>query len=215
MLIFGGDVIPRLCLRHLPGRHPRHLFFGLRGQEPGAVHRAGPGRQAEEVDHEFADVEPESMRLTEVSYGSARAIEGYGPGFFRVAGHVLRGACLITPWDAGPLGRLDDTAAPLALAGRSTCCFLHGGRNRAPARCLPAGVEAAGIGVEVMNSRGLPHVQRGCWAKGGASRLRCCQSARALRPARPAPRSGRAQTLLVFGADQRADELEQTCHPRR
>ena len=37
------------------------------------------------------------MRLTEVTYGSAKAIEGYGPGFFRVAGHVLRGACLITP----------------------------------------------------------------------------------------------------------------------
>ena len=30
------------------------------------------------------------MRLTEVTYGSAMAIEGYGPGFFRVAGHVLR-----------------------------------------------------------------------------------------------------------------------------
>ena len=29
------------------------------------------------------------MRLTEVTYGSAKAIEGYGPGFFRVAGHVL------------------------------------------------------------------------------------------------------------------------------
>lgn len=44
------------------------------------------------------------MRLTEISYGTARPVEGYGPGFFRVGGHVLRGACLITPWDAGPWG---------------------------------------------------------------------------------------------------------------
>ena len=50
------------------------------------------------------------MRLTEVTYGSAKAIEGYGPGFFRVAGHVLRGPCLITPWDAGAWGGFDDTA---------------------------------------------------------------------------------------------------------
>ena len=35
------------------------------------------------------------MRLTEISYGTAQPVEGYGPGFFRVGGHVLRGACLI------------------------------------------------------------------------------------------------------------------------
>ena len=31
------------------------------------------------------------MRLTEISYGTAKPVEGYGPGFFRVGGHVLRG----------------------------------------------------------------------------------------------------------------------------
>ena len=35
------------------------------------------------------------MRLTEISYGSAQPIEGYGPGFFRIGSHVLRGAALI------------------------------------------------------------------------------------------------------------------------
>ncbi len=60
------------------------------------------------------------MRLTEVSYGSARAIEGYGPGFFRVSGHVLRGACLITPWDAGPWGGL----------GSMCCWWAWGPRSR-------------------------------------------------------------------------------------
>ena len=35
------------------------------------------------------------IRMTEISYGSALAIEGYGPGFFRIGRHVLRGACLV------------------------------------------------------------------------------------------------------------------------
>ena len=58
------------------------------------------------------------MRLTEVTYDSAQPIDSYGPGFFRVGGHVLQGASLITPWDAGPWGGLTDTAVPLTLAGR-------------------------------------------------------------------------------------------------
>ncbi len=93
------------------------------------------------------------MRLTEVSYGSARPVDGYGPGFFRVAGVVLRGPCLVTPWDAGPWGGWADTAAPLTLAGRIDVLFVGTGAEIAPA---PAGfrqaMEAAGIGVEVMNS---------------------------------------------------------------
>ncbi len=51
-------------------------------------------------------------------------IEGYGPGFFRIGGQVIHGACLITPWDAGPWGGVADLAAPLALAGK-------GGKARA------------------------------------------------------------------------------------
>ena len=58
------------------------------------------------------------MRLIEVSYGAALAIEGYGPGFFRVGTHALQGATLVTPWDAGSWGGLGDSATPLALAGR-------------------------------------------------------------------------------------------------
>jgi len=93
------------------------------------------------------------MRLTEITYGSAQAIDGYGPGFFRVAGHVFRGPCLITPWDAGPWGGIDDTAAPLALVGRVDVLFVGMGSEIAH---LPPGfrqmLEGAGFGVEVMNS---------------------------------------------------------------
>lgn len=93
------------------------------------------------------------MRLTEISYDSAQPVEGYGPGFFRIGGQVLRGACLITPWDAGPWGGLDDVAAPLALAGKIDVLFLGTGKEiaHAPAS-FRAALEAAGIGVEVMNS---------------------------------------------------------------
>lgn len=93
------------------------------------------------------------MRLTEVTYGSARAIEGYGPGFFRVAGHVLRGPCLITPWDAGPWGGYDDLASPLSLADRIDVLFV--GTGAAVAHVPTAfrdALEEQGIGVEVMAS---------------------------------------------------------------
>ena len=93
------------------------------------------------------------MRLTEVTYGSAKAIEGYGPGFFRVAGHVLRGPCLITPWDAGPWGGYDDTATPLTLEGRIDVLFVGTGTTVAhvpPA--FRAALEGQGIGVEAMGS---------------------------------------------------------------
>jgi uncharacterized protein len=93
------------------------------------------------------------MRLTEITYGTAKPIEGYGPGFFRIGGHVLRGACLITPWDAGSWGGLDDTATPLSLAGRIDVLFVGMGAEIAhvPASFRDA-LEAAGIGVEVMSS---------------------------------------------------------------
>jgi uncharacterized protein len=93
------------------------------------------------------------MRLTEVTYGSAKAIEGYGPGFFRVAGHVLRGPCLITPWDAGPWGGYDDTAAPLSLEGKIDVLFVGTGSQIAHVpQAFRAALEAQGIGVEVMAS---------------------------------------------------------------
>ena len=93
------------------------------------------------------------MRLTEISYGTARPVEGYGPGFFRVGGHVLRGACLITPWDAGPWGGLEDAAAPLSLAGRIDVLLLGMGATVAhPPAAFRSALEEAGIGVEVMAS---------------------------------------------------------------
>ena len=93
------------------------------------------------------------MRLIEVSYGAAQAIEGYGPGFFRVGPHLLRGASLVTPWDAGGWGGLTDTAGPLALVGRIDVLLLGMGAAIAPVpRGFRDALEAAGIGVEPMSS---------------------------------------------------------------
>ncbi|MDZ7904842.1 MAG: Mth938-like domain-containing protein [Cypionkella sp.] len=93
------------------------------------------------------------MRLTEITYGNALAIEGYGPGFFRVGTHILRGAVLVTPWDAGAWAGLGDTAAPLSLAGRIDVLLLGlGGDITAVPPSFAAALEAAGIGVEPMSS---------------------------------------------------------------
>lgn len=93
------------------------------------------------------------MRLTPVIYDTALPIAGYGPGFFRLGTHVLQGACLISPWDAGPWGGYVDTAGPLSLAGRIDVLFVGTGAEIAHAppafRVL---IEAAGMGVDVMNS---------------------------------------------------------------
>ncbi len=93
------------------------------------------------------------MRLTEISFGTAKPIEAYGPGFFRVGGHLLQGACLITPWDAGPWGGLSDTAGPLSLVGKIDVLFVGMGAEIAHVP-LPfrTALEEAGIGVEVMSS---------------------------------------------------------------
>lgn len=93
------------------------------------------------------------IRMTEISYGSALAIEGYGPGFFRIGRHVLRGACLVTPWNAGAWGGLGDRAGPLALQGKIDVLIVGMGAEIAhvPAD-FRAAFEGVGIGVEVMNS---------------------------------------------------------------
>ena len=91
------------------------------------------------------------MRLTEISYGTAQPIEGYGPGFFRLNGQVLRGPSLITPWDAGGWGGLEDSSTPLTLAGKIDVLFVGMGESVAHVpKAFRQALEAEGIGVEVM-----------------------------------------------------------------
>ncbi len=93
------------------------------------------------------------MQFHEVTYDNAQPVDSYGPGFFRVAGEVIRGAVLVTEdvatsWD-GP----DDLAPLLALAGKIDVLFYGTGADPAhPPAALREAMEEAGIGVEAMAS---------------------------------------------------------------
>ena len=91
------------------------------------------------------------MNVTETTFGEARPFDGYGPGFFRVGGAVLRGAVLVHPggvsgWDGG-------AGALVALAGAVDVILLGTGAEIAHAPpALREAVEAAGLGIEPMAS---------------------------------------------------------------
>ncbi len=93
------------------------------------------------------------MRLTEIDFGAAQPIEGYGPGFFRLGGVVHPAPVLFVPGQALAWGGYGDTATLLPLAGQVDVLFIGTGPEVAH---LPAGLrdalEAAGLGVEAMAS---------------------------------------------------------------
>lgn len=91
------------------------------------------------------------MELNEVEYGEGRPIDGYGPGFFRVAGEVLRGGTLVLPTRAAGWQGYDDTATLIAAAEEMDVLLVGTGPEIAP---IPAAfrqaLEGAGVGVEMM-----------------------------------------------------------------
>ena len=91
--------------------------------------------------------------MTEITYEQSQPVDGYGPGFFRIGGQVLRGATLATPTGAGAWGGLDDVAALSALAGDIDVVLIGTGAEAAHLpRTLVDTLESAGIGVEGMPS---------------------------------------------------------------
>ncbi|TMM54264.1 Mth938-like domain-containing protein [Sulfitobacter sabulilitoris] len=93
------------------------------------------------------------MRLNEVVFTDAKPVEGYGPGFFRIGGQVIRGAVIAGPKGTGTWGGYDDTAALLDLAGQIDVLFVGTGPEIAHIPDdLRSTLEDAGIGVEVMAS---------------------------------------------------------------
>ena len=93
------------------------------------------------------------MQLSEIKFEGATPIEGYGPGFFRVAGQVMQGAVLVTVTGARSWAGYDDTAPLVALTEEIDVLFVGTGPETAH---LPAALrqtlEEAGLGVEAMNS---------------------------------------------------------------
>ncbi|WP_297779792.1 Mth938-like domain-containing protein [uncultured Roseovarius sp.] len=93
------------------------------------------------------------MRMTEISFSGATPIDGYGAGFFRVAGQVMEGAILVTPTGARSWGGYDDVDALLALVDDIDVVFIGTGSEvtHIPNE-LRSALDAAGIGAETMNS---------------------------------------------------------------
>ena len=80
-------------------------------------------------------------------------VDGYGPGFFRVAGIVHDGPVIVTQTGARPWGGLEDMDALLALAGSIDVLFLGLGADIAiPPRALIATLEDAGVMTEPMST---------------------------------------------------------------
>ncbi|KPA22300.1 hypothetical protein shim_05780 [Shimia sp. SK013] len=93
------------------------------------------------------------MQMHEVQYDDAVPIDGYGPGFFRINGEVLRGAAIITATGARGWQGYDDVESIVALAGEVDFILMGTGGDMLPVdRAFRETVEAAGIGVEPMAS---------------------------------------------------------------
>lgn len=107
------------------------------------------------------------MNLTEVQFSGMKAIDGYGPGFFRIADQRFHGSVLVLPESVQGWGGLDDAAPLLALAGQVDVIFIGMGADIAhiPAS-LRATLEAVGLGVEVMNSPSACRTYNVCLSEG-------------------------------------------------
>ncbi|WP_373635532.1 Mth938-like domain-containing protein [Yoonia sp. SS1-5] len=93
------------------------------------------------------------MRLNEIDYNDSVPIEGYGPGFFRIAGERVDGPIALFPSGVKPWGGYDDIATLLDMADQVDVIFVGTGAEIAH---LPAdfrkAFDDAHIGVEPMAS---------------------------------------------------------------
>lgn len=93
------------------------------------------------------------MKLSPVDFGTHTALEGYGPGFFRIAGRILHGPQLVQSAGAVPWAGLEDPAPLLALAGVVDVILLGTGAELRPLpRALRRQIEATGLGIDVMTT---------------------------------------------------------------
>lgn len=93
------------------------------------------------------------MQLSEVSYGAAAPVTGYGPGFFRIGESVIEGAMRVLPAGAGRWSGYDDAAVFVAAAGEIDVLLLGTGAETAhPPTSFREAIEGAGIGLEPMAS---------------------------------------------------------------
>ncbi|CUX81477.1 MAG: hypothetical protein HLUCCA05_04440 [Roseibaca calidilacus] len=93
------------------------------------------------------------MQLSEIEFGNARPIEGYGPDFYRLNGQTHLAPVLIYGGEVHPWGGYEDVATLLALAGRVDVLLVGTGPQIAHLpKALRAELDAAGVPAEVMDS---------------------------------------------------------------
>jgi uncharacterized protein len=93
------------------------------------------------------------MRLSEVQFGAALPVEGYGPGFFRIGGQPHSAPLVLTGGRIAPWAGYADPAPLLALAGDVDVVFVGTGAQIAHVPPdFRAALEGVGLGVEVMDS---------------------------------------------------------------
>lgn len=93
------------------------------------------------------------MRLSEIDFGTANPIEGYGPDFFRLGGVAHPAPVLFWPGGMQPWGGYADTDTLLALAGEVDVLFIGtGGTIAHLPQDFRATLETAGLGLEGMDS---------------------------------------------------------------
>jgi len=93
------------------------------------------------------------MRLNEINFTNAEPVDGYGPGFFRIGGHVHQGAVLTGATGTQAWGGYADDAPLRDLSEVIDVLLIGTGAELAhiPSE-LRQTLESAGIGVEIMNS---------------------------------------------------------------
>lgn len=91
------------------------------------------------------------MRITEIDFGGAKPIDGYGPGFFRVGGVKFDGALAMLPSGPKAWGGFAETALFVDAAAALDVVLVGTGAEIAaiPVRFRDILV-VAGIGVEFM-----------------------------------------------------------------
>jgi uncharacterized protein len=93
------------------------------------------------------------MRLNEVVFDGRVPIDGYGPGFFRIAGAIHHGPLAVLPAGPQPWTGLPAIEVFLDAAPSFDVLFLGTGPEIRPlAGELRSRLEAAGIGVEIMGT---------------------------------------------------------------
>ncbi|MBW0157179.1 Mth938-like domain-containing protein [Sedimentimonas flavescens] len=67
------------------------------------------------------------MPITEAEYGASLPVDGYGPGFFRVAGQVYWGGIVVEAGSVTPWAGYDERVPLLALSGKVDVLFVGTG----------------------------------------------------------------------------------------